>query len=226
MLILFDCDGVLVDSEVIASEVTNKLVKELGLELSIEEFASRFAGLNGETIFATVAEELQITHPEDIVERCDVQIDEVQAQSLLEVTGVHAMLDMLDDPRCICSNSTTDRLERNLKKTKLYDRFRPHVFSSLEVRDGQPKPSPDVFLHAAEEFKTDPKDCIIIEDSSHGVQGGVAAGMRVIGFVGASHSYPGHAEQLMDAGAETTINKLLDIPATIEAFKNWSSNGL
>ncbi len=226
MLILFDCDGVLVDSEILASEATNKLVKEMGLDLSIEEFSSRFAGLNEDITFAAVAEELNIPVPENIVERCETAIDELLRQSLQEVNNVHAMLDRLDHPRCICSNSPTDRLEMSLKKTNLFDRFRPHIYSSLTVKDGNPKPAPDVFLHAAEELGVDPSDCIVVEDSAHGTQGGIAAGMKVIGFVGASHSYAGHAEQLMDAGAETTVNKLIDLPATIEALKYWSSNDL
>ena len=131
------------------------------------------------------------------------------------------MLDALDDPRCICSNSRSERLEVSLGKVGLWDRFRPYVFSAQEVGTKRGKPAPDVFLHAAEEFETDPADAIVIEDSVTGVTGAVAAGMRVIGFTGASHSWPGHGETLMDAGAVTVVRRLADVPATLEALREW-----
>nr|WP_306265273.1 HAD-IA family hydrolase [Pararhizobium sp. IMCC3301] len=226
MLIIFDCDGVLVDSEIIASEVNLELVKELGMEISLDELSLRFSGLTATAIFEQVALELARPLPDDIAERSDRMLDEALQQSLQAVSGVHDMLDALDGSRCICSNSTTARLEQNLKITNLYDRFQPHVFSAVEVRQKLPKPSPDVFLHAAETFGSAPQQTIVIEDSSHGVEGAVAAGMRVIGFTGASHSFAGHGERLMDAGAETTVSQLADVPATVQALRSWSGVGL
>lgn len=222
MLIIFDCDGVLVDSEILASEVNLTLAKEMGLDISLDDLSLRFTGLTGEKIFEQIAEELAIPVPDGIVERSDQMLDDALKQSLQAVAGVHDMLDAVDDPYCICSNSTTERLEQNLQIVKLFDRFRPHIYSALEVRQKLPKPSPDVFLHAAEIFGASPKDTIVIEDSSHGVQGAIAAGMRVIGFTGASHTYAGHGEQLMDAGAETTVSMLSDVPPTVQALKSWS----
>ena len=140
---------------------------------------------------------------------------------MLPIPGVQDMLDALDDPRCICSNSRPERLEVSLIKAGLWDRFRPYVFSAQAVGEGRGKPAPDVFLHAANVFETSPDDCIVIEDSVAGTTGGVAAGMRVIGFTGASHSWPGHAEALMDAGATTVVRRLADIPATLEALREW-----
>ncbi len=226
MLIIFDCDGVLVDSEIIASEVNLELIKDLGLDLTLDELSQRYSGLTAVNIFAQVAEELKRPLPEDLAERSDKMLDEALRQSLQAVAGVHEMLDAMDDARCICSNSTTPRLAQNLKLTNLYDRFHPHIYSALEVRQFLPKPSPDVFLHAAETLGATPAESIVIEDSSHGVEGAVAAGMRVIGFVGASHSYAGHSEKLMDAGAETTVSSLSDVPATVEALKSWSGIGV
>ncbi|MEP0519828.1 MAG: HAD-IA family hydrolase [Hyphomicrobiales bacterium] len=222
MLIIFDCDGVLVDSEILASEVNRTLAKEMGMDISLDDLSLRFSGLTGDAIFEKIAEELEVPVPENIVERSDDLLDEALKQSLQAVPGVDAMLDMIDDPYCICSNSTGARLEQNLKIVSLFDRFRPHIYSAIEVKQNLPKPSPDVFLHAAETHCASPKDTIVIEDSSHGVEGAVAAGMRVIGFTGASHTYPGHGEKLMDAGAETTVSLLTDVHPTIEALKNWS----
>lgn len=226
MLIIFDCDGVLVDSEILASEVNRTLAKEMGMEISLDDLSLRFSGLTGDAIFEKISEELAVPIPENIVERSDQMLDEALKQSLQAVAGVHDMLETIDDPYCICSNSTTVRLEQNLKIVSLFDQFRPHIFSALEVRQNLPKPSPDVFLHAAEKFGVAPQDAIVIEDSSHGVEGAVAAGMRVIGFTGASHTYPGHGEKLMDAGAETTVSMLSDVNPTIQALKSWTGIGI
>lgn len=226
MLIIFDCDGVLVDSEILASEVNLTLAKEMGMDISLDDLSLRFSGLTGEAIFEQISEELAVPIPENIVERSDQMLDDALKQSLQAVTGVHDMLGAVDDPYCICSNSTGVRLEQNLKIVSLFDQFRPNIFSAVEVRQKLPKPSPDVFLHAAETLGFSPSDAIVIEDSSHGVEGAVAAGMRVIGFTGASHTYAGHGEKLMDAGAETTVSMLSDINPTIKALKTWAGIGV
>jgi beta-phosphoglucomutase-like phosphatase (HAD superfamily) len=131
------------------------------------------------------------------------------------------MPDTLEGPRCICSNSRSERLRLSLMKAGLWDRFRPYVFSAREVAEGRGKPAPDVFLHAARTMEAEPEATLVVEDSVVGVTGAVAAGMRVIGFTGASHSWPGHGEALMDAGATTVVRRLLDVPATVEALRTW-----
>ena len=221
MLIIFDCDGVLIDSEIIASRVDCEILGEHGYEITPEELAHRFAGFTTERIFKLVGEERGRSFPEDIVHRAQRETDHRLNREVLPITGVQEMLDALDDPRCICSNSRAERLEVSLIKAGLWDRFRPYVFSAQTVGTGRGKPAPDVFLHAAKVFETDPDDAIVIEDSVPGVTGGVAAGMRVIGFTGASHTWPGHGEALMDAGALTVVRRLSDIPATLEALREW-----
>ena len=137
------------------------------------------------------------------------------------IPGVHEMLDALDGPRCICSNSRSERLRISLSKVGLWDRFRPYIYAAREVAEGRGKPAPDVFLHAAKLFEVEPSDAIVVEDSVTGITGAVAAGMRVIGFTGASHSWPGHGEALMDAGATTVVRRLADVPRTVEALRAW-----
>ena len=225
MLLIFDCDGVLVDSEIIASQVNLDVLKELGVDMTLEDMSEKYAGLAGKEIFARIAEELERPLPEDLEDRTDQMMDERMIQSLQVVTGVEAMLDQLDREglsRCICSNSRTERLKRNLEQTNLLHRFDPHIYSSRLVGTKEPKPDPNVFLHALSEFEAEPATTLVVEDSAHGVMGAVAAGLRVVGFTGASHTYPGHAEQLMDAGAITTVNRLSDLPPTFEALRNWS----
>lgn len=221
MLIIFDCDGVLVDSEILAAQVEIEIFAEHGFEISIEEFSERFAGMTNQDILREVSDELDKALPESLNDDIEARIDDKIVNELNAISGVHQMLDRLDNPRCICSNSGIDRLNISLKRTDLFERFKPYIYSATEVGSKESKPSPNVFLHAANELEADPAQTIVLEDSAHGIKGAVAAGMRVVGFTGASHSYPSHAEKLMEAGAETTINMLSDFPAVVDAFKSW-----
>jgi HAD superfamily hydrolase (TIGR01509 family) len=156
-----------------------------------------------------------------MIRRAELETDRRLDAEVEALPGVQEMLDTLDDPRCICSNSRPERLRVTLERTRLWDRFRPYIFSARDVAEGRGKPAPDVFLHAARVFEVDPAEAIVVEDSVAGVTGAAAAGMRVIGFTGASHAWPGLGEALMDAGALTVIRRLADVPATIEALKAW-----
>ncbi len=218
MLVIFDCDGVLVDSEIIAARVDAELLTEAGYPITAEEAAVRFAGMSDEQIFNAAEAEIGRAIPDEFRVRCEAEIDRRLANEVEAVAGVYEMLDALHTARCICSNSGMDRLAITLERTGLYDRFQPYIFSACEVRNGRKKPAPDVFLHAAEELETAIDRTLVVEDSIHGVAGAVAAGMRVIGFTGASHTWPGHGEALMAAGALTVIRRLADVPATVEAF--------
>jgi HAD superfamily hydrolase (TIGR01509 family) len=221
MLIVFDCDGVLIDSEILSAEVDCAILREFGYEITPKELAHRFAGFTTERIFQLVGAEIGREIPDEVIRRAEIETDRKLGEDVRPIPGIQELLDRLDDPRCVCSNSRSERLEVSLKKAGLWDRFRPYVFSARDVGEGRGKPAPDVFLHAARLFDTDPTDAIVIEDSVAGVTGGVAAGMRVIGFTGASHSWPGHGEALSDAGAITVVRRLADVPATIEALKAW-----
>ena len=221
MLTIFDCDGVLVDSEIIAARVDAEHLTQAGYAITPEEVAHRFAGLTAEQMFAIAAKELGRPIPAEALARQRADLDARLAEEVDAVSGVHEALDVLDGPRCICSNSSSARLNLTLTKTGLWDRFRPYVFSAREVRDGREKPAPDVFLHAAEAMEVAPEDTIVVEDSVHGTRGAIAAGMRVVGFTGASHSWPGHSEALMDAGAITVVRRFAQLPATVSALQGW-----
>jgi len=220
-LIIFDCDGVLIDSEIIAAKVEAELLAENGYKIDPLEHAMRFTGLNFSESLKMIEEETGRSFPDDISEKVEAEIDSRLWRDVVALPGASEVLDALDQPRCICSNSVDERLKMSLTKVGLWDRFRPYVFSAVSLPDIAVKPAPDIYLHAARDFNIAPRECVVIEDSAHGVSGAVAAGMRVIGYVGASHTYPGHAEQLMDAGAETIVHNLLDIPKIVEAFSKW-----
>jgi HAD superfamily hydrolase (TIGR01509 family) len=223
MLMIFDCDGVLIDSEILSAEVDCEFLREIGYEITPEELAHRFAGFTTEAIFERAGEELGQEVPKELIRRAEAETDRRLAEKVDPIPGVTEMLDRLDGPRCICSNSRLERLRVSLTKAGLWDRFRPYVYSAREVGEGRGKPAPDVFLHAARAFDVTPADCIVVEDSVTGVTGAVTAGMRVIGFTGASHIRPGHGETLMDAGALTVVRRLTEVPATVEALRGWKS---
>jgi len=221
-LIIFDCDGVLVDSEIIAAEVESRLLTEAGYPIEAGELAERFAGLTWKDILLAVEREAAIPLQASLLAKSEKILDERLGKSVKGIEGVAAALRQIDAPRCICSNSSDRRLELMLKRTGYFDFFAPNIFSAKSLGENRTKPKPDVFLHAAERMKADPARTIVIEDSVHGVTGARAAGMRVIGFTGASHAYPALAGRLMDAGAETVIARMAELPATVKALAGWS----
>ncbi len=221
MLTIFDCDGVLVDSEIVSARVVAGNLTHAGGEISVEDLAHRFAGLTTEQIFLRLRDEAGRELPDRLIREAEAETDRRLAVEASAVAGADAMLDMLEGPRCICSNSRPERLEVTLRCAGLYDRFRPYIYSARSLGPGAEKPAPDVFLHAAREFEAEPAETLVVEDSVTGVAGAVAAGMRVVGFTGASHSWQGHGEALMDAGAITIVKRLSQVPATIEALRGW-----
>ena len=221
MLIAFDCDGVLVDSEIIASEVDAEFLTKAGYEITTEEVTRRFAGLTGKAIYAQVEAEMGQTLPAGIDAEIKAEIDRRLARDLTPTAGAAEILDTIEGPRCVCSNSSMERLKISLVKTGLYDKVRPYVFSAVEVGTKEPKPAPNVYIYAAAQFDVPPREMLVIEDTIFGIQAAKAAGARVIGFTGARHSWPGHADLLTDAGAETVINRFDDLPKIAEAFMSW-----
>jgi len=221
MLFAFDCDGVLVDSEIIAAEVDSKLLSEAGFKISPAEVTQRFAGLTSGAINDIVEKEIGRSLPADFLERQKEQLDNRLARDLKAVPGVEALLDKIDGPLCICSNSSSERLTLELNKVQLLDRFRPYIFSAVEVGDKQPKPAPNVYTYAAREFGIAAREMVVLEDSIFGVAAAKAAGARVIGFTGGRHTWPGHADLLIEAGAETVVHRFNDLPQIAEALMAW-----
>ena len=221
MLFAFDCDGVLVDSEIIASEVDAEHLTRIGYPITADAITQRFAGLTTKSIFAAVEAETGRKLPAGFDEEIKKEIDLRLARDLKAVPGAIEILDAIEGPRCVCSNSSSQRLRISLDKTGLTDRFTPYIFSAVEVGTKEPKPSPNVYLHAAKQFDVNPREVLVIEDSVFGIAAAKAAGMRVIGFTGGRHSWLGHADLLTDAGAETVINRFADLPRVAEAVMSW-----
>lgn len=221
-LIIFDCDGVLVDSEIIAAQVESKLLADAGYPIEAVDLVERFSGMSWKDILLTVEKEANIPLQASLLEKAEKAVDAKLAKSVKGIAGVRQAASQISLPRCVCSNSKPHRIEAMLKRSGYLDLFAPHIFSAAVIGEKRPKPAPDVFVHAAKEMGVEPRRTIVLEDSVHGIEGARAAGMRVIGFTGASHTFPSHADRLTEAGAETVINRMTDLPATVEALSAWS----
>ena len=223
-LVIFDCDGVLVDSEIIAARVEAELITRAGYEITPEEIAEAYAGLTFKNILLRIEEKAQIPFQASLIEQAEALTDKRLAIEVRAIEGAREAVMSVAAPRCICSNSSSARIDMMLTKVGLKPYFEGRIFSALETPSGRTKPAPDVFLHAASVLKADPARTFVIEDSVHGIAGAKAAGMRVIGFTGASHSYPGHADALTEAGAETVIRRWAELNSTIAALSEWSED--
>lgn len=221
-LILFDCDGVLVDSEIISAEVESKLLREHGFEITAEEMCIRFAGMDWKDILLAVEKEAELPLSASLIDKSEPLLDRALSIRVKMIEGVRTALSRLTEQRCICSNSSSKRLDMMLTKVGLKPYFEGHIYSAKDLGPGRTKPKPDIYLHGAKQFNADPARCLVIEDSVHGVHAARAAGMRVIGFTGGSHTYPTHADRLTDAGAETVISRMTELPQMVEALKSWS----
>ena len=221
-LIIFDCDGVLVDSEIIAAQVESRLLTEAGYPISAEEMGERFSGMTWQNILLAIEKEASIPLSASLIDKSEKLLDARLERDVKVIDGVKFALSKLTTQRCICSNSSSQRLAMMLTKVGLKPYFEPHIFSAKDLGPDRVKPKPDIFLHGAKQFNVSPERTVVIEDSVHGIHGAKAAGMRVIGFTGASHTYPSHADRLTDAGAETVIARMSDLPATIAALSEWA----
>jgi HAD superfamily hydrolase (TIGR01509 family) len=220
-LIIFDCDGVLVDSEIIAAQVESALLTEAGYPISVEEMNERFAGLTWQDILFQVERDASIPISASLLDKSQKLLDIRLEQEVQAIPAVEFAVSRLSMKRCICSNSSSKRLDMMLGKVGLKKLFEPNIYSAKDLGPDRTKPKPDIFLHGAAQMGVSPAKTVVVEDSTHGVHAARAAGMRVIGFTGGSHTYPSHADKLTDAGAETVIARMTDLPGVVAALAEW-----
>jgi len=216
MLVIFDCDGVLVDSEVIAAEAMSLLLAHHGIKASVPELL-QFVGKKQADILAGVSALAGKPVPQAVADGLWPQTRSLFAQRLKPLEGAEAFIRSLSGKRCVASSSHHDRIRFSLEKTGLHELFAPHIFSATEVKNG--KPAPDLFLHAAERMQVEPASAIVIEDSTAGVTGAVAAGMKVIGFTGGAHSGAAMVDKLTAAGADAIAASYQDVARIIEGWR-------
>jgi HAD superfamily hydrolase (TIGR01509 family) len=181
-LVIFDCDGVLVDSEPIAVRIDQEVLESVGLEMSQAEIIERFVGRSAGVMLAMV--EAHLGHELSAEMQAEFQqlyIDAFEAE-LEPISGIEQALEGLPYLTCVASSSSRASIRRKLARTGLLDRFEGRIFSATEVAHG--KPAPDLFLYAAERMGVPSAFCAVIEDSTYGVQAARAAGMRTYAYVG------------------------------------------
>lgn len=223
-LVIFDCDGVLVDSEIIAARVEAEMLSKAGFEISADDLARDYAGLTFKDILLRIEKQEGLVLQASLIAEAEKLVDQRLAREVRAIEGALEAVAAVRTPKCVCSNSSSERIRITLGRTGLLPLFADAIYSAVETPSALPKPHPDVFLHAASAMKADPRRSFVIEDSIHGVAGARAAGMRVIGFTGASHSQPGHADALTEAGAETVIHRMSDLQSVIAALSEWSED--
>jgi HAD superfamily hydrolase (TIGR01509 family) len=213
-LVIFDCDGVLVDSEVISCEAHARTLSRHGYPITAEQVFHRFLGRSARQANLEVEAELGRSLPDGFHADLQDELHRGFASDLEAIPHVGEALNQIALPVCVASSGSHQRMQISLGCTGLYERFAPHIFSAQQVRHG--KPAPDLFLFAAAQMKADPGRCLVVEDSTSGVAGAVAAGMTVLGFHGGSHcGQQGYATMLRDAGAAETFDDMRQLPRLI-----------
>jgi HAD superfamily hydrolase (TIGR01509 family) len=203
-LVIFDCDGVLVDSEPIVNGVFVQMLAEEGFELDAERTLREFSGSTMANRLAVVGRRLRWSVPADFEAAFDERLRAAFRSRLRSVAGVAEAVARLGVPHCVASNGSRGDMEFRLGLAGLLPLFEPHLFSATQV--ARPKPAPDLFVHAARAMRTPPGLCAVVEDSLAGVQAGVSAGMRVFGYAALTG-----APALLEAGA-TVFTEMSELP--------------
>jgi len=207
-LVIFDCDGVLVDSERLAIRIDVEFLAELGWTMTEAEAAERFVGLSMAQIRHQVESHLGRPLPAGWEEEFQERLRDAFISGLGPVQGIVDALDAIRHETCVASSGTHEKIKFSLSLVGLYDRFVGRIFSATEVPRG--KPAPDLFLHAARRMRAEPAQCVVIEDSVPGVTAALAAGMRVLAYAGGVTS----AARLARRGA-VVFDDMRDLPALL-----------
>lgn len=219
--VIFDCDGVLVDSEIIAHEVELTVLAELGLPYDPHEFKARFMGMSDRAFHAALEEEGKARLGRSVIDELAPRLAAGYAAGmntrLAAVPGVHQAIRAVRCAKAVASSSTTAGLERKLRKVGLWDDFAPHIYSAEHVEHS--KPAPDLFLYAAVNLDVSPQDCLVIEDSVNGVRAARAAGMRVWGLMAGAHMDQPSRERLIAAEAERIVENWAEAATLFQAMR-------
>jgi HAD superfamily hydrolase (TIGR01509 family) len=209
-LVIFDCDGVLVDSEIITNRVFAQMLGEIGLSMTQDEVFERFMGRSMPYCWEVLAGLLGHELPQKFIDDYQWRSAAALQDQLQMVPGVDAVIAGLGRPYCVASSGTHAKMQLTLGLTGLLQSFAGKIYSVTDV--ARSKPFPDVYLHAAKQMGFAPSVCAVIEDSPTGVRAGVAAGMTVFGYCALT------PEQLLrEAGAHRTFEHMRDLPALLDA---------
>jgi len=207
-LVIFDCDGVLVDSEPISNRVFCEMLNDLGVNVTLEYMFEHFVGLSMPQCVELITAMRGAPPPPGFLEVLRERTEHALRAEVTPVPGISAVLEAIDVPFCVASSGAHAKIRLTLGATGLLDRFTDRIFSVADV--AAPKPAPDLFLHAAQRMGADPSRCVVVEDTPTGVRAGVAAGMRVFGFC--RHT---PAARLQRAGAHDVFADMQVFPALL-----------
>jgi HAD superfamily hydrolase (TIGR01509 family) len=217
-LVIFDCDGVLVDSEVISCRAHAEVLTRHGYPITSDQVLARFLGVSDREARLMIENEISRKLPDDFESQVKQATLQFYAGDLRAISFVGEAIAAIGLPKCVASSGTPEKIRHGLECAGLFDQLAPHIFSASQVKRG--KPAPDLFLFAAEQMQASPARCVVIEDSIPGITGALAAGMAVLGFHGGSHCQPGYRDILRAAGAALTFDDMRQLPdliAQIEA---------
>lgn len=218
-MLIFDCNGVLVDSEAISATVASQELTRAGFVVSPETIARFFAGRRPADMIADIETATKRKLPDGFATTLAVATMQRLHTDLRATAHVEHALTWLRGRKCVASSSPLGRVRTCLESTGLLRFFEPYLFSASDVPRG--KPSPDLFLHVAATMDVAPEDCIVVEDSPAGVTAATAAGMTPIGFVGGTHSGPNLGAYLTNAGARAVIADMRALKSTVVALRGW-----
>ena len=211
-LVIFDCDGVLIDSELLSVRADLACLADNGIAVSADEIIERYTGVSMAEMLADLEARYGRKLP-DFAPRHRQRLEAIFEAELRAIPGVTAVLDRLDGEGkcrvCVASSSSPERLRHALRLVGLYQRLHPNIFSATEVARG--KPAPDLFLYAATRMGVPPHRVVVIEDSVPGIAAAIAAGMTAIGFIGGGHCRPGHDARLAAEGAARVIERMEEL---------------
>jgi HAD superfamily hydrolase (TIGR01509 family) len=220
-VIIFDCDGVLVDSEALSLARVGAALERLGLKLSEAQVRELFLGVSEPSMLAIAERELGAPLPADFQTALAADVLADFERELKGVEGIAEVIGQLDSKVCVASSSSIERIRASLRIVGYAELFEPHVFSASEVARG--KPEPDLFLYAAQQMRASAADCLVIEDSVHGVTAAHRANMVVFGFTGGAHAHgPEYSARLRAAGAGVVFDDMRELPGRLE---DWRSSG-
>lgn len=209
-LIIWDFDGVMVDSEYIAGQATVKLLAEFGMTMSLDDILRKFVGMHGDQMVQFLGQAIGQENIDKYKAESRIRNKAAFTEHLTTLPYVDQVMAQLKLPMCIGSNSSLTSLLYKLKITNMAQYF-PEDKLFVGAMFDHPKPAPDMYLHAAKTHGLAPNECLVIEDSVAGTTAAVAAGMPVIGYYGASHCYAGYENKLTDAGSLTTFNDMREL---------------
>ncbi len=210
--LLFDCDGVLVDTEYMAAVKMTAALQEMGVRVTLDYYLQNLSGTTFSSIVQRYAEGAMT--PEQVIDLITAVEDQVSARVRL-IDGVEEMLAGLSIEKSVVSNSSARTVKHALSVTGIDHFFRPQIFSSALV--AKPKPAPDIYRHAMATLSLPADEIVVVEDSLSGAKAALAAGLKVIGFTGASHILPGHDTQLRELGVKAVAGNMPELAGLLQA---------